>query len=109
MTPSAGGNAVVDWINNNQGTPLGDQILCWIPVASNAALTIQAGNVSRRPVVPTLAIYGDQDAGGKKSMTWLASLAPTTQLLELPGRHPCYLDSPDAFVEAIDDFIKGLQ
>ena len=34
VTPSAGGNAVVDWINNNQGTPLGDQILCWIPVAS---------------------------------------------------------------------------
>lgn len=51
-----------------------------------------------------LAIYGNRDKAGKVVSERLKSLAKA-KLVELEGGHPCYLDSPDAFVQTVLEFL----
>ena len=80
----------------------------WIPVAAGAVLSTsrEALEIFVDLEIPILAIYGDQDAKGKDSSNRLAGEAGAWTL-ELEGRHPCYLDSPNEFIRAVIDFIDN--
>lgn len=80
----------------------------WIPVAAGAVLSAsrEAIGVFIDLEIPILAIYGNQDAKGKDSSNRLAEEAGAWTL-ELEGRHPCYLDSPNEFIRAVIDFIDN--
>lgn len=80
----------------------------WIPVAAGAVLSASSDalEVFIELEIPILAIYGDQDAKGKKSSERLSDEAGASTL-ELEGRHPCYLDSPNEFIRAVTDFIDN--
>ena len=105
VTPSASGSAVVDWMQSSDAaTSLPQMVSTWIPVASNSLLNVQdtttIAAMKDWPSFHILAIYGDQDGPGKESSQLLGNLAGAT-VQELPGKHPVYLDSPDAFVTTI--------
>ena len=116
VTPSASGASVVDAATLASDTNGGEDlskllkrlIRGWIPVASFAVLTAAdvALQMFAREEVPVLAIYGDKDNRGKQSSERLAELS-NARMLELEGRHPCYLDSPDVFVRSVLEFIDS--
>ena len=91
--------------SNQVMLPQGHQ---WIPVAAGAVLSTsrEALEIFVDLEIPILAIYGDQDAKGKDSSNRLAGEAGAWTL-ELEGRHPCYLDSPNEFIRAVIDFIDN--
>ena len=113
VTPSASGKAVVTLaemaMDNNEGV-LRKILKGWIPVAPPAVQ--QASDdvfaIFTRLSIPILAIYGDQDSMGKKVTDILVRLA-NAKGVELEGRHPVYLDSPDEFVQEILQFLEGKQ
>jgi hypothetical protein len=104
VTPSASGNTIVDWLGDMQD--MKRYIGKWIPVASPA---IAQGDKSQLEELgswlPILAIYGDQDKGGKRLSNILGDLSKAN-VTEIPGRHPCYLDSPDLFVQYLQEFLS---
>ena len=81
-------------------------------------MTVAAGSVLKaddvlfgllpKACIPVLAIYGNQDSMGRESSMKLVHLA-NAKSLELEGKHPCYLDSPDAFVRAVIDFVDATE
>jgi hypothetical protein len=113
VTPSASGAAVSEWItamhedNNKYPHDIRQYIEAWIPVASNSVLKVD--DLALRAVKdanwPILAIYGDQDTKGKKSMQKLGQQAGAT-VKELHGRHPVYLDSPTEFILTILEYLN---
>ncbi|KAL3791492.1 hypothetical protein HJC23_011523 [Cyclotella cryptica] len=113
VTPSASGKAVVTLtemaMNNSEGV-LRKILKGWIPVAPPAVL--QASDdvfaLFTKLSIPILAIYGDQDSMGKKVTDKLVRLA-NAKGVELEGRHPVYLDSPDEFVQEILQFLEEKQ
>jgi hypothetical protein len=113
VTPSAGGNPIIDWVAQGQTeTRILKYTRSWIPIASNGVRDASRLDKSswvdvKEAGLPILAIHGSKDEGGRKSMTFLRDNAGAT-LLELTGGHPCYLDSPDAFVESIVKFVNDL-
>jgi len=131
VTPSASGAAVVEWIERQQSNRvtnkgrLSDFVHVWIPVASNSVLDANEQALQHFNAIPTsqqnndsaivhiLAIYGNRDTRGRTSMTRLhqlvgkSSTTSTVDLVELPGGHPCYLDSPKQFVQTILDYLVG--
>jgi hypothetical protein len=127
VTPSASGKAVVEWNsnsnsnnqNNNKNAPpppplppLSDYVSTWIPVASNSVASVspkESLSTLFQNIDSILAIYGDQDAQGKASMKLLEQYVASAKLVELPGRHPCYLDSPQAFVDTIVEHLVSRQ
>ena len=54
--------------------------------------------------ISVLAIYSDGDVSGGRLSNRLARVVGAS-VFELPGGHPVYLDSPDAFVQEILKFI----
>jgi hypothetical protein len=123
VTPSASGFAVADWLQNgNSGgndnglQPLQNYVAAWIPVASPSISLIDDshlaaihtnGNMNTNPqteMLRVLAIYGSRDAGGKAVSNRLKNLAHAVAV-ELDGGHPCYLDSPDAFIDTVLQFL----
>ena len=52
-----------------------------------------------------MAIHGDEDSMGKKVTERLVSLTKARGV-ELEGRHPVYLDSPDEFVIEVLKFME---
>ena len=102
VTPSASGSTVVDWIVNGNAQTLKEQFVSrWIPVAAGSVLGYTASDFAAAiSDWKILAIYGDQDASGRKSSELLQT-AVGAVMVELPGRHPVYLDSPTAFVETV--------
>jgi hypothetical protein len=113
VTPSASGRMVVEW-DPAQDTALpnfASYASLWMPIASPAVASVKnperqfPQQLSGVRVVP---VYGDQDAAGKRTMTRLAGSVPGSDLVELAGRHPCYLDSPTDFVRlALDQLNVG--
>jgi hypothetical protein len=105
VTPSASGFSIVDWIMNDDTNKLPKYIHTWIPVASGSASRFteeQLTNVDLLEDFNIFAIYGNLDKSGKKVTKKLVKQASTiTKSLELNGGHPVYLDSPNAFVNAI--------
>ncbi len=110
VTPSASGKSITTWIKEEakSGLDMESYISLWIPVASysvGGCTTNELESLQRQKSgVGVLAIYGDQDQNGKKVMQSLRDHSGA-KLLELPGRHPVYLDSPDAFVKAVGEEI----
>lgn len=110
VTPSASGSAVSEWITNTARSDARDllnYIETWIPVASNSVQRVPDDALLAIETAkwPILAIYGNQDKGGKKSMLRLGKLAGAT-VVELRGHHPVYLDSPSEFILAILDYLN---
>lgn len=110
VTPSASGKVVTDWIMNGNITTLPQYMHTWIPVAVGSVIstTEEQLRALKNTGVDILAIYGDQDkvAGHDTSMRLQQWSGATT--VELKGRHPCYLDSPDEFVKVIQTHLAGL-
>lgn len=59
--------------------------------------------------VPTLIVYGDQDAElGVLSLGNLSKLANHSVVVMKGAGHPCYIDDPDTWHKALTDFLKAL-
>lgn len=59
--------------------------------------------------VPSLIIYGDQDAQlGELSLRNLSSLANNRVVVMKGAGHPCYLEDPDTWHKALTDFLHML-
>lgn len=106
VTPSASGSIILDGIASGHADLWKEFIRRWIPVATGAVLQYQKGNNQELLVAvkdwPILAIYGDLDVPGKQSSEFLHKIAPdSVTVVEMAGRHPVYLDSPNLFVETI--------
>ena len=105
VTPSASGLSITRWLQTGETDLLPNYVATWIPVAAgsvssltDSAITLGLENT------PVLAIYGNQDAGGRITSERLGDLVGA-QVVELVGRHPVYLDSPDEFVTAVQRFL----
>lgn len=106
VTPSASGKTIVDWLQHDNIPELNQYIAKWIPVAPPAvkrATDKQLQELS--DVLPILAIYGNKDEGGKVVSETLGKLSQA-KVVEIPGSHPCYLDSPDDFIQNVRDFLE---
>lgn len=116
VTPSASGKSLVslgemaanndDSSGNNNNKELTRIIKAWIPVASGAVLGATDATLLsyKQANIPVFAIHGDQDSGGKKVTEKLKSLIGAKGV-ELVGRHPVYLDSPEEFVQEVMQFL----
>jgi hypothetical protein len=103
VTPSASGSAITDWMRQGDVSKLPNFIFRWIPVAANsvsAAKDEQVSSLKEASGFSIFAIYGNRDGPGKVTTERLQKLSGA-KILELEGKHPCYLDSPDAFVAAV--------
>jgi len=114
VTPSASGKAlttlVESVIGNEEEQEHSELIVMvkgWISVASGAVLKTsdEALLTYVHDGVPVLAIHGDQDVMGKKVTERLVELTKAKGV-ELEGRHPVYLDSPDEFVMEVIKFME---
>lgn len=107
LTPSASGKTIISWTQSltaKQTLPVYFQK--WIPVATNSVMNAPTDHIQMLKAIPILAIYGDQDVGGKQSSERLQSTADA-KVVELHGRHPCYLDSPTEFVDEVIKFLEA--
>lgn len=106
ITPSASGKTITDWMKNGDISKLPTYVYRWIPVAAGSVSSASAEEVSSlkdsTSIFSIFAIYGNQDRMGKKVTETLRELA-NAKTLELEGGHPCYLDSPDAFLSAVSE------
>ena len=102
VTPSASGLAVVDWINKDPGRYV-KSVQLWVPIASPAVTKLQKSRMKelKSRHVPILAIYGDKDAFQGKERSELLRDKVGAEVVRIKGKHACYLDSPDVFVEAL--------
>ena len=119
VTPSASGKALtsfVEKLHQQQQQPQKDGtnynqlkalVKGWIPVASGSVLKTseEALQLYVTEGIPILAIHGDEDSMGKKVTERLVSLTKARGV-ELEGRHPVYLDSPDEFVIEVLKFME---
>ena len=107
VTPSASGSTIVDFISSESINDMKKYISRWIPVASPSVMSAKSEDLAKLKdlSLPILAIHGNQDARGKKTSERLKSEAGAT-VVELEGKHPCYLDSPDAFIDAVLKFLN---
>lgn len=110
VTPSASGKALTslgDDTAQQKHDKLKSMVNGWIPVASGSVLksTDEALATYVQASIPVLAIHGDEDAMGKKVTERLVELTKAKGV-ELEGRHPVYLDSPDEFVMGVLKFME---
>lgn len=79
----------------------------WIPVAAPAVLTTSSSALRafQGASVPIMAVFGADDAMGKKSAARLVVEAGAFRT-KLEGGHACYLDGPDGFVTAVLGFVE---
>jgi len=116
ISPSASGKSVVDLTLSTFGSEDRKNIFrsiisSWIPVASPAVLRVREKNehvfsIFQSMGIPVLAINGKKDAMGKKVTDMLVHTAGAIPV-ELKGGHPCYLDSPNEFVDSVLSFLYG--
>lgn len=112
VSPSASGKAIVSLAemasdgNDKQQQQLARIVKAWITVASFAVLGASDTTLQqyKEAKIPILAIHGDQDASGKRVTEKLKSLNDSKGV-ELEGRHPVYLDSPEEFVQEVISFL----
>lgn len=121
VTPSASGLSIVSMVTDIKDTGsessslssslLQELVKAWIPVASFAVLQVKnekAFQIFPKLNIPILAINGDEDVKGKKVTEKLVDVAHAKGL-EMKGGHPCYLDSPRVFEDAVLSFLDDLQ
>ena len=103
ITPSASGNTIVDWLSDT--AELEQYVHKWIPVASPAIAQADKDKLNEiGKSLPILAIHGDQDKAGGRLSNILGTYSHA-KVVEIPGKHPCYLDSPDLFVKEVRAFL----
>jgi pimeloyl-ACP methyl ester carboxylesterase len=90
---------------SSQRNNLTRMVNAWIPVASFAVLS--ALMQYKHANIPILAIHGDQDLKGKKVTERLKD-TNNAMGVELEGRHPVYLDSPEEFVREVMQFLDEM-
>ncbi len=98
-------------ISSQSKNNLTTMVKAWIPVASFAVLSASDDTLLQFTNTPILAIHGDKDLKGKKVTERLKDTnKDNVNGLELEGRHPVYLDSPEEFVREVMQFLdeKGL-
>lgn len=105
VTPSASGRTIVDWLSNGEVSELKQYVSKWIPVAPPAVGSVDEETLEKLKGLPILAIYGDQDSMGKKVSESLGAHSQA-KVVEIPGKHPCYLDSPERFVQLVRGFLE---
>ena len=112
VTPSASGYSITSWIREESSEGMSSYLSAWIPVASYSVSQCSSGDLetlrAQWPDVSVLAIYGSEDGKGKSVMESLRDHAGA-ELLELPGRHPVYLDSPSDFVVAVGNAVMAIE
>jgi hypothetical protein len=103
VTPSASGRAITDWAMTGDVLDLPRYVRWWVPVAAGSVhqLTTEQLQSLSSTSMNILSIYGDQDRylghdTSAKLQQWSGAVS-----VELPGRHPCYLDSPEQFVDVL--------
>ena len=108
VTPSASGKTIIDWIMSTDGSvvdKLPSYVNRWIPIATYGVSKFSTGHLDtlKKLDISTLAVYGDKDTNGKAVAGRLHQTG--ARLVEVPGAHPCYLDSPQVFVDKVLDFL----
>jgi pimeloyl-ACP methyl ester carboxylesterase len=105
VTPSASGLSITRWLQTGETGLLPNYVATWIPVAAGSISSVTDSAITLGLVnTPVLAIYGNQDAGGRITSERLGDLVGA-QVVELVGRHPVYLDSPNQFVTTVQRFL----
>jgi len=114
VTPSASGKAMVslgEWAAKGDGSGpekllISRIVKSWIPVACPAIRDASEMAILsfQKYGKPIFAIYGTKDSMGKTVTKRLVDVAGA-QELELEGSHPCYLDSPDDFIDNVLGFM----
>eukprot|EP00581_Thalassiosira_minuscula_P006425 CAMPEP_0183739240 /NCGR_PEP_ID=MMETSP0737-20130205/56557_1 /TAXON_ID=385413 /ORGANISM="Thalassiosira miniscula, Strain CCMP1093" /LENGTH=297 /DNA_ID=CAMNT_0025973989 /DNA_START=63 /DNA_END=956 /DNA_ORIENTATION=+ len=111
VSPSASGKALVSLGEMATGGSheLSRMIKAWIPVASGSVLGADESTLLqyKSANIPVFAIHGNQDAGGVKVTKRLTDLIDAKGV-ELEGRHPVYLDSPEEFVQEVMQFLDEM-
>ena len=104
VSPSASGKALTNLAEDK--SELMRIVKAWIPVATGSVLNTADSTLLqyKESKIPVLAIHGDQDAMGKKVTGKLSKLLDV-EGIELSGRHPVYLDSPEEFVQEVMQFL----
>lgn len=104
VTPSASGRSIIDWLNDMQ--VMKKYIRKWVPVASPAiALGDKTQLQQLGNWLPILAIHGSRDKAGKRLSNILGDWSKAN-VTQIPGGHPCYLDSPGLFVQLLKEFLS---
>ena len=108
ISPSASGKAIISLTSISERR-VEDIIRAWLPVASPAILSATNESLGRfrQLQIPILAINGNRDAMGKKVTERLVTISGA-EGVEIDGGHPCYLDSPNAFVDVVFKFLEEL-
>lgn len=114
ITPSASGKSIVNLATDAYHSKSGMNRLkalvsIWVPIASPSVLSVDDYNlfgVFPASGIKVLTIHGDQDQMGKAVSLALETHADA-KVVELKGRHPCYLDSPNEFVQTINEYFNG--
>mmetsp|Transcript_13049 Transcript_13049/g.23674 ORF Transcript_13049/g.23674 Transcript_13049/m.23674 type:complete len:174 (+) Transcript_13049:273-794(+) len=118
ISPSASGKSIVSLgemaaaASKNSGsggsssssTELTRIVKGWIPVASGAVSGASESALKQYADIPILALYGDEDEMGKK-VTQILVASNGAKGVELEGRHPVYLDSPEEFVQEVMQYL----
>ena len=111
ITPSASGKSVLSLGEMNSSSGGSNELLtriikAWIPVASFAVLKASESTLVKykNANIPILSIHGDKDEAGKKVTERLKEVSNANGV-ELGGRHPVYLDSPEEFVQEVMQFL----
>lgn len=105
VTPSASGLSVVDWVQNGNVDELPIHINPWIPVACGSVHSLSETEFTSLRAIDILAVYGDQDFSGNRTSHKLGDFS-NAKLVELPGGHPVYLDSPNEFVKELLNYLQ---
>ena len=131
VTPSASGHAIVSLAEelatmstsihaesevkltkgSDHTNNLTRMVKAWIPVASFAVLSASDDTLLQytHANIPILAIHGDQDIKGKRVTERLKDTNKNNAKgVELEGRHPVYLDSPEEFVREVMQFLDEM-
>ena len=109
VTPSASGKSVLslgEMKSSGSNELLTRIIKAWIPIASFGILTASESTLVQYKIdnIPILSIHGNKDEAGKKVTERLKDVC-NAHGIELDGRHPVYLDSPEEFVQEVMQFL----
>lgn len=103
ISPSLSGMYSLPFVHQHQAL-----VRAYIPVAPICTEKFKAEQYQAIKV-PTLIVYGDQDAQlGELSLKNLSNLANHSVVVMKGAGHPCYLDDPDTWHKALTDFINKL-
>ncbi|XP_034022188.1 protein ABHD14B isoform X2 [Thalassophryne amazonica] len=103
ISPSLSGMYSLPFLHQHQ-----DLVRAYVPVAPICTEKFTAEQY-QSVKVPTLIVYGDQDAQlGEVSLRNLSNLANHSVVVMKGAGHPCYLDDPDTWHKALTDFLNML-